>query len=182
MYNTYWQPTNNILKVTRAPETQSDVEEIMGSYAAVINVSSSPEMTFEFIKRKFPSFWTPVQELGSWGYAPFFVASMVFSEYKDAGKPILIHCAAGVNRSVSVAYAVLMGMGYTEEQTQQLIMESRVWQAKGVFDMNVRRKYVFDDTLDFLKARNEHPTYGICGLLGIINSPYRIFKGENYVP
>lgn len=42
-----------------------------------------------------------------------------------AGNRVLVHCRAGRHRSVAMACAVLIGMGYTAQQAIQLVKEKR---------------------------------------------------------
>jgi len=43
----------------------------------------------------------------------------------EGGGKVLVHCQAGVHRSVAMASCVLIGMGYTAEDAMQLIKEKR---------------------------------------------------------
>jgi protein-tyrosine phosphatase len=43
----------------------------------------------------------------------------------NEGGKVLVHCQAGVHRSVAMASCVLIGMGYTAEDAMQLIKERR---------------------------------------------------------
>ena len=41
------------------------------------------------------------------------------------GYRVLVHCRAGVHRSVAMACCVLIGMGYTPEQAMELVVQQR---------------------------------------------------------
>ena len=41
------------------------------------------------------------------------------------GDSVLVHCKAGIHRSVAQAACVLIGMGYTADDAMQLIKEKR---------------------------------------------------------
>ena len=43
----------------------------------------------------------------------------------ESGGAVLVHCKAGVHRSVAQAACVLIGMGYTADEAMQLIKEKR---------------------------------------------------------
>jgi protein-tyrosine phosphatase len=43
----------------------------------------------------------------------------------DDGYAVLVHCLAGVHRSVAMACCVLIGMGYSAEDAMQLVESKR---------------------------------------------------------
>jgi protein-tyrosine phosphatase len=43
----------------------------------------------------------------------------------EGGSAVLVHCKAGVHRSVAMASCVLIGKGYTADEAMQLIKEKR---------------------------------------------------------
>jgi protein-tyrosine phosphatase len=43
----------------------------------------------------------------------------------DDGDAVLVHCLAGVHRSVAMACCVLIGMGYSAEEAMQLVESKR---------------------------------------------------------
>jgi len=43
----------------------------------------------------------------------------------EAGNSVLVHCKAGVHRSVAMACCILIAMGYTAENAMQLVKEKR---------------------------------------------------------
>ena len=156
-----------------APETEEHIQWIIDNCSACINVSDSQCVTFELVKRGFPSFWAPVHEIGIWGYAPFYLAAMVYDQFASCDKPILIHCHACVNRSPSIAYAILASEGMDDSTIQQHLNEKVYIQ---LFHRNIRQGYIPADVFDFLKARKQYPTYSLQGLLQIIKSPNLIYK------
>lgn len=161
---------------------------MMKLYDVVINVSDSPCATLEisssveFSLMATSSYWFPIHEVWHWGYAPFYGAAKVidfhlerYSHLAEASfARFLIHCHAGVNRSVSVAYAILKAEGYPDDELlihRALGLKPEPGErASRQFDSNVRKGYIPYDIIDFLKARKEYPSYSIMGLLEKIGS------------
>ncbi len=141
-------------------------------FAAIINVADSPCQTF---RADVPSFWTPIQEVNQWGYSPFYMAAKVVDYFRESDKPVLISCHAGVNRSVSVAFAIMKSDGMTDEQIFATNGLHKEW-LKEAYDRNINLGYVFPDTIAMLKARHLYPDFSICGLLSKIGSPNQIYK------
>src|SRR5574343_1146085 len=124
-------------------------------YSAIINLNDTPNYLFE---SKTPYFWFPIHETNRFGYAPFFGAAKVWDNFKNKSKPVLFHCASGVNRSVSVAYAILKSDGFSEEEIKLYFPKKS---PKFMFDMNIKKGYVYPDVIEFLTARHNYPTYSI---------------------
>ena len=137
-------------------------------YKAVVNVSDTPETTFEFADKGIPSFWFPVNEIHLWGYSPFYGTAKVIDKYCD----ILLHCHAGVNRSKSIAYAILKTEDMSDEEIKIHIKDD----VARLFESNIRKGYIYPDIIRFLKERKNYPTYSIMGLLQSIESPNLIYK------
>lgn len=141
-------------------------------FAAIINVNDYYDHLFA---SPVPYYWFPIHEVHLWGYAPFYGSAKIFDHYKNNPKPILIHCAAGVNRSVTITYAILKSSGWTDKEIKILYPND----PKFMFDFNVKRGYINPDVLEFLKKRHEFPTYSIMGLLNEIKSVNTYYK-KNY--
>ncbi len=142
-----------------------DVQVLKQKYAAVINVSDGPELTFDLQAAGVPSYWFPVHEVNQWGYGPFYGAAKVYDRYNGN---ILIHCHAGVNRSRCITYAILKAHGWTDSA----ILSGYGGWVLEQWETNVQKGYIYEDTIDMLKARYQYPTYSLMGLLGIINSKH----------
>jgi len=99
------------------------------------------------------------------GTPPFFGAAKVVDRYEN----VIIHCHAGVNRSKSVAYAILKAENMSDEQIAEHINDD----VSDLFNKLNMNKWGFipKDIIEFLKARKQHPTYSIAGLLQEIGSP-----------
>lgn len=139
-------------------------------YSAIINVTDSPYYLFE---SPVPYYWFPIHETNQFGYAPFYGAAKVWDQYKKSNKPVLFHCSAGVNRSVSVCYAVLRSDGITDKELDLLYPTKYI---QSTYNLNIKKGFVFEDTIKFLVARHEFPTYSIGGLLISIQSPNCYYK------
>ena len=116
-------------------------------YCAVINVADSPCATFDF-QMHIPSFWFPINEIGLWGFSPFFGAVRVVQQYYKGDKPVLIHCHAGANRSPSVAFAILLAKGYTVQEAEASLEYEGL---NELFQRNVLRKHIPTNIIEFLQ-------------------------------
>lgn len=88
-----------IFTVSHEPRYVDEIQQ----FCAVINVSDSPGLLFE---SPVPYFWYPINEISKWSYGPFYFAAKIVDNFKSHAAPILFHCHAGINRSVTVATAL----------------------------------------------------------------------------
>lgn len=152
-------------------------EFVKEKHFAVINVSDTPCLTFDYMAAGVPSYWVPIQEVWHWGYSPFYVAAKVLDlklSKKDE-RPILIHCHAGANRSASVAHAILISElpdDNAVEEIQKLDMDL-------LFNINISKNFIPSDIIEFLKVRKQYPSYSIMGLLQAIGSKNIYLRKEN---
>jgi hypothetical protein len=158
---------------------RKDPEYVKKTYYGVANVSDTPCMTFEYQNAGIKALWFPIHEVGNWGYAPFYGVAKFLDNKLASGdeRPILLHCHAGANRSVCVAYSNLMALGLNQPE-----IDEKVGIGEGVpnlFELNIGRGFIPKDVISFLKTRQQHPTYSIFGLLQIINSPNLHLRREN---
>lgn len=140
---------------------------LIAKYSAVVNVSDTPEATFDLLNLGFPAFWFPIHEVHHWGYSPFYGAAKVYDQFNSNPKPILFHCHAGVNRSRCVVYAILKAI----ELSDNVIAHLTKSDVSDLFQDNIKKEYIPKDIIPFLRARYDYPTYGIMGLLQKIDSP-----------
>lgn len=134
---------------------------------AVINVNDSPDYLFN---SPAPYYWFPIHECSWWGYAPFYGALKVCERYQNSGV-IVIHCAAGVNRSPTIAYSMFKAFGYDDEAIKSYLhcVDGWGW-AKGRLERNIEHGYVGKDILKFLKFAFENPNASLMDCLFKINS------------
>jgi len=173
-----------IFVVTRTPKGLDQIlsvkPEVAASfYCAVINVSDSPCATFDY-QLKVPSFWFPIHEIDKWGYSPFYGALKVVNEYyKEGGKPVLIHCHAGANRSPSVAYAILLSKGYSPEEAEKSLNYPEL---SLVFKRNVERKHIPKNIVDFLVKAQEpqHNTTSLYSVLRNMDTDYEEWSQKQF--
>ena len=141
--------------------------------AAIINVSDTPCSTFE---HGVPSFWFPINELGDWGYAPFFGALRVLQRYEEPdGRPVIIHCHAGVHRSMSVALALQLSCGHKPEDIELKPYTGRVVRdgfcPHSLFQRSMKVGHIPDDVVAMLVTAKQHPDYSLLGCLCQYGSP-----------
>lgn len=147
-------------------------EYVKTTYYGVINVSDTPCMTFEYQNAGIRSLWFPIHEVGTWGYSPFYGTAKFLDQKLASGdsRPILLHCHAGANRSQCIGYAILQSMDISDTS-----INAKLDMGEGVpnlFWINLNKGYIPDDIIPFLKARLEHPNYGIIELLRVISSKH----------
>jgi len=168
----------NYFEVTPDPSThpiRKNPEHVKKNYFGVLNVSDTPCMTFDFATHGILSLWFPIHEVGQWGYSPFYGAAKFLDHKLASGdeRPILLHCHAGVNRSVCVAYAVLKSVESTQSEIDHKLEIGEG--LPNLFQININKGYIPSDVIDFLKARHQCPTYGIHGLLASSGSEHTFY-------
>jgi hypothetical protein len=149
------------------------------TYYGVVNVSDTPCMTFEYQNNGIKALWFPIHEVGQWGYSPFYGTAKFLDQKLASGdeRPILIHCHAGANRSVCVAYAVLKSVESTQAEIDHKLEIGEG--LPNLFQININKGYIPSDIIEFLKARHKNPSYAIHGLLQIIGSPNLHVRKDN---
>lgn len=152
--------------------------DTLKKFKAIINVSDTECLSFE-LQPEVPSFWFPIHEVWHWGYAPFYGAAKVVDHYGPKGA-VLFHCHAGVNRSACVALALKLADGLKPEEIT-LPPFHKGHELISLFNNNIKRGYIPHDIIPFLQARKEKPTYGIMGLLQVIESPALYLKATRGV-
>ena len=135
-------------------------------YAAVVNVSDTPGLTFTL--RELPAYWFPILETAYWGYAPFFGLACVVRIHKGSGKPVLVHCHGGLNRSPTVSYALLTAIGYRPREIAAL---APLLNLPAIFEKNLKSGLIPKDIVPFLRLQQSSPESSIHTLLKQINSP-----------
>lgn len=138
------------MKIFTGPDSGSD--NALKPYDVVISVNDAmPKHNFS------PSYWFPVDEMNNfWGYEPFFGVLRVVEKYYD--KNLYLHCAAGVSRSPSIAYAVLYSL-YGDSWGQYIVTQS---DPERFFKKNLRRIPI--NLIDFLRIAHLNPSYSLLGV------------------
>jgi len=151
-------------------------EYVKKNYFGVLNVSDTPCMTFEYALHGILSLWVPIHEVGQWGYAPFYVAAKMLDlkQQMQDGRPILLHCHAGANRSRCVAHAVLSAEGNCQKEIEDNLPTIGEG-LPSLFDVNINKGYIPDDIILMLAERKKHATFGIHGLLQCCGSEHTFY-------
>ena len=57
----------------------------------------------------------------------WFMDAIAFTKaaIKDPGAKVLVHCTGGIDRSPSIAYAILRSMGHSEAEAEQAVLSGR---------------------------------------------------------
>lgn len=136
---------------------------LLNRVKAIINVSDNIDQTCKLANSGKPSFWFPIHEAHSWGYAPFYGAAKIVDEYQD----VIIHCRLGINRSKCIAYAILKAEGLTEEETSAQISKNGSNYTTFLFEKNMNSGRIPKDIISFLQARKQYPTHSLSKLLNV---------------
>lgn len=156
---------------------EPEITDRLSAYSAVINVSDTPGRNFS--SNGLPAFWFPIHETGVWGYTPFWGAAKTLDHIArfNPSKPVLIHCHGGVNRSPSVAYAIMASNDVPEEAMDTFVTHGRGRGLAKIYEANIRRGCVHADTIAVLRTRHSFPEYSLMGVLAEAKSPNRIHSG-----
>lgn len=75
----------------------------------------------------FATLWNPTADDGAPKTADWFLRSIYFAmgALHEPKSVVLAHCAAGVNRGPSTAYAILLSFGIDKAVAEQLIRQAR---------------------------------------------------------
>lgn len=119
------------------------------SFKAVINVHDEQSLLFT---SPIPYFWFPIDETYYWNYSPFYGSLKIYEKYEN----IAIHCAAGANRSPSVAYA-LINVFSLENKYEEKVLKF----FKKIFEINIKNKKIPSDIINFLKYCKENKNASI---------------------
>ena len=168
----------NYFEIRRNPlddnPPHNDPNYVYDNYHCVINVGDKPYSTFLFSDNNIKSYWFPIHEFNNWGYSPFYAVAKILDNKIQLNdpKPILLHCMAGINRSACVAYTIL------KSNDIDIIPENVKHCEEFLFEQNVKKGYIPEDIIDFLKARHKNPDGSILELLRNIKSKNTVLKQE----
>jgi len=127
-------------------------------YKTIINVSDSFS--------EYATHWFPINEISPWTYAPFYwfkkIADRKRNEY------ILVHCAAGIHRSLMMAHCWLLSLGYSQEQSAEIFNCPNIIRD---YYHDIQTGIIPEDLLVFYKIMNDHPTWSLPGCLRDLGIP-----------
>ena len=133
--------------------------EFANKFTAFINVNDTPCNLFEPLSHQ-KVYWYPLNEMGYWGYAPFFWFKKIIEHYSFkhncniAKKPeIYVHCAAGAYRSPNMVYWWLRSLGHSHDECQDISY-------RGGSD---RQGNIPKKLMEFYESMTKHPTWSLCG-------------------
>jgi hypothetical protein len=157
-----FRPFNIVINVSDCDHGSIDTDE------EFINSRDFPEDVKKTIRHRLDfarHFWFPVNETGKWDYAAFFGAKRVMDKIlmspgasmlsPESKQSVLVHCSAGAYRSVLITYGWLYSHGLEHLMSQHEQMWHRF----------INGKRAPKEICKFLHKMNDHPTYGIGGIL-----------------
>ena len=145
------------------PKPSSVVDFNAEKFCAIVNFNDCPLNPLELsLSNKY--FWCPIVEESNWGYIPFYFGWQVYQQFKNHGKPIYFHCFAGINRSPTLAWAILKAefSGDVSKIKQNIIHNSRL---PYFYERNIDRRYVPQDIDEFLLLCKTYPNCSLEELL-----------------
>lgn len=145
-------------------------KEINKYFCAVINLSDTPCGTFK-LQGVIPSYWVPILEEKAWGYAALFATIRVVQEHYKGEKPVLIHCHAGMNRSPTVASAVMRAFGRSYKNVTDVLGSGCYTKVES----NIRLGILPKNTLEFLKYCVLYPTHSLQGVLAKFDAEFKTY-------
>lgn len=123
--------------------------------SCIINVSDTPGLAYQ--KLPIPYFWFPIQESQKpWPYSAFYAVAKTYDSFKDKGD-IVIHCHAGVCRSLITALAL-----YLSEVDKSSLL------SVDPLDSSLFLRHAPHNVVPFLQNRHAFPTYSVEGLVATI--------------
>ena len=146
--------------------TVKDIETWPRPLSAIINVADEPCLLFETLP--VPYYWFPINELGRWGYMPFFGALKVVAKHKNKGE-IIIHCIGGACRSPMVMFTILKAYDWTTEQIAGAFPLFSDIECE--FNNFIQQERIPRDLIPFLQASLVYPNKSVVELLYTIGSP-----------
>jgi len=98
--------------------------ETAQSFDVFLNVSDSPSNYFDGLEGQ-RMHWTPISEMGYWGYAPLYFCKMVLDHHYKKKDRVYVHCHAGAHRGPMMAMCWLLSNGKTLKEAARIIWNGR---------------------------------------------------------
>jgi hypothetical protein len=135
------------------------------NFCAVLSFNDSPPNKKD-LRLSTNYFWYPIVENSQWGYGPFYFAWHIYQNFKNNSSPFYFHCFAGINRSPTIAWAVLRTEfdGDIDKVKMNLVHNSRL---PHFYDRNVERGHIPSDINEFLYLCKAHPDCSLQQILDI---------------
>lgn len=124
----------------------------------IFNVSDSPS--------EYNDYWFPINEISAWGYGPFFWFKKLAEKWKDY--PKLVHCHAGIHRSLMMGYCWGLSMNYTHSQLAEMF--NAPWVTND-YHRDTKNGYIPNDLMKLYGIMDEHPDYSMTGCLRELGTP-----------
>jgi protein tyrosine phosphatase (PTP) superfamily phosphohydrolase (DUF442 family) len=115
------------LAVGGAIATEEDVEEILEQgITHIINCRVGVDDN-QLLRGRAGYLWDPAPDDRKPKPSRWFIDAITFTKaaIKDPGAKVLVHCTGGIDRSPSVAYAILRSMGHSEAEAEHAVLSGR---------------------------------------------------------
>jgi protein tyrosine phosphatase (PTP) superfamily phosphohydrolase (DUF442 family) len=115
------------LAVGGAIATEEDVQEILEQgITHIINCRVGVDDN-QLLRGRAGYLWDPAPDDRKPKPSPWFIDAITFTKaaIKDPGAKVLVHCTGGIDRSPSVAYAILRSMGHSEAEAEHAVLSGR---------------------------------------------------------
>ncbi len=125
------------------PNEDSEVDQ----FGAILNVSDSPGIILLPYSDQ-PRIWLPIMETAEWDLGTVFAALRTITEWRNDGRYVLVHCSAGVNRSVTIVnlWRWFNGDILTDDDRYMI-------------DYNIRTGSLPENIEDLFNVMKDHPTW-----------------------
>jgi len=128
------------------------------NYSTVFNVSDNYSCHADF--------WIPLVEMSAWTYTPFYWFKKLADEHSK--HPMLVHCHAGIHRSLLMAYCWLLSLGFDTKEAANLLSCDHV---EDDYFRDIETGIIPGDLLDFYKIIEIHPKWCLSGVLRELGIP-----------
>lgn len=146
------------------------------SFDAIVNVSCSPCAYFNpaFVGQSMH--WIPINEMGYWGFMPFFWFKKVMDHHHKLGHKVYVHCHAGAYRSPTFTVYWLTSLGHSLEEaieiewndpevTHKFKTENNGRHMKWKLEYPYKCGNINPHTIKMLRRMQEQPEYSFGGIV-----------------
>jgi len=144
-------------------------KEFADSFDAFINVNDAPGNHFYPSKIGQIMHWYPIQEMGYWGYAPFYWFKHVMEFHWNQKHKIYVHCAAGAYRSPTMVEYWLRSLGKTPMEAARIVarhehLDDR-WYRFHLEYPTIHSGNIPKEIAELYRRFNQNPRYSLGGLV-----------------
>lgn len=136
------------------------------SFAAIVNVSDSTSRSveeFPYGLRNIRQHWVPINEIGAWGYMPFYQFKQIMDYHYERNEPVYVHCHAGAFRAPIMTMCWIMSRGIRIRQASWLVRPREYSAMPEKYKAAVNRGVIPPGLKRFYSSMRRHPQWGFMG-------------------